>query len=150
MTIVAKKVNATAPLLNTSLPRGIRNNNPGNIRRTTDQWEGIKAVQTDPIYVEFVHPKYGFRAMTRILRNYQKVGVTTVREIIGRWAPHEENPTAHYVKFVAEKLGQHPDSPVNLNSQLLPLIKAMTAFENGTTFADYYGDQTIKEGIALA
>ena len=149
MATLATKANS-APLINTSLPRGIRNNNPGNIRRTTDQWEGMKAVQTDPVYVEFTHPKYGFRAMTRVLRNYQKIGITTVRDMINRWAPNTENPTGNYVNFVADKLGQHPDAEVNLTTQLLPLIKAIVAFENGSSFINYYSDTTINEGIALA
>ena len=29
------------------LPRGIRNNNPLNIRRSKDQWQGLRAQQTD-------------------------------------------------------------------------------------------------------
>ena len=30
------------------LPRGIRNHNPLNVRRSKDQWKGMAEVQTDP------------------------------------------------------------------------------------------------------
>ena len=36
------------------LPRGIRNNNPLNIRRTAkDQWQGLRAQQTDASFCQF-------------------------------------------------------------------------------------------------
>ncbi len=133
-----------------SLPRGIRNNNPGNIRLTSDQWQGLQDAQNDPDFFQFVHPRYGFRAMARILRNYQRRGLTTLREMIGTYAPKSENDTNAYVRFVANELNINPDAELSLDVYLFPLIKAITQFENGRRFADFYGDNTIKEGIALA
>ena len=132
-----------------SLPRGIRNNNPGNIRRTNDQWQGLQTVQNDPDFFQFSHPRYGFRAMARILRNYQRRGLTTI-EMISTYAPATENKTETYINFVTKKLNLSPDSEVNLNKKLFDLIKAITTFENGFRFISFYNDNTIQEGIALA
>ena len=35
------------------MTRGTRNNNPLNIRRSADRWEGTRSEQTDPSFVEF-------------------------------------------------------------------------------------------------
>ena len=34
-------------------PRGLRNNNPGNIRITKDKWQGLKPVQEDKEFSQF-------------------------------------------------------------------------------------------------
>ena len=78
-------------------PRGIRNNNPGNIR-WGDNWQGLVPAdkRTDKSFAQFTQPIYGIRALAKILTNYTKreglpnVGkknIDTVREIIARWAP---------------------------------------------------------------
>lgn len=62
-------------------PRGIRNNNPGNIR-WGDDWKGLvpKDQRTDKSFCQFTTPEYGIRAMIIILRNYQrKYGLDTVK-----------------------------------------------------------------------
>lgn len=69
--------------------RGIRNNNPGNIRRGED-WKGLvrDGQDTDEAFCRFVAPEYGIRAMVLILRRYrQKHNLNTISEIIRRWAP---------------------------------------------------------------
>ncbi len=133
-----------------SLPRGIRNNNPGNIRRTADQWEGMAEVQTDPEFVQFISPEYGFRAMVRILRSYERRGVVTIQDIITTYSPSSENNTTNYIRFVATELDRSPDTAIDLDRDALPLIRAMATFENGARFANYYDDQIIQQGIALA
>ncbi len=45
-----------------SLPRGIRNNNPLNIRRSKDKWQGLRALQTDTAFCQFETMAYGWRA----------------------------------------------------------------------------------------
>ena len=35
------------------IARGIRNNNPLNIRRSKDKCQGMKALQTDPQFCQF-------------------------------------------------------------------------------------------------
>lgn len=131
-------------------PRGIRNNNPGNIRRNAIHWEGMKAKQTDDSYIQFTDPRYGFRAMVRILRNYQRRGLDTLRKIITTWAPPHENNTQAYVTAVADHLHIRPDELLDLDRHLLALLKAIHRHENGILWADYYSDELIQEGIAWA
>lgn len=133
-----------------SLPRGIRNNNPGNIRRTNDRWQGMEESQTDPEFVQFRHPRYGFRAMARILQNYQRRGLTTLRDLISIWAPDTENHTENYITFVANTLKLSPDSDIDLEQYLPSLLQAISTFENGQQFENYYSHTVINEGVRLA
>ena len=82
-------------------PRGIRNNNPGNLRRTDDPWQGLAETQTDTEFFVFQSPIYGIRALARTLIKYQdKHRLCTIRQLIGRWAPNTENDTVAYIKAV--------------------------------------------------
>ena len=45
-----------------NLSRGLRNNNPLNIRHSADKWEGTRIVQTDKSFVQFTSMAYGYRA----------------------------------------------------------------------------------------
>ncbi len=134
----------------TRIPRGIRNNNPGNIRRSADRWKGLHPQQTDPEFFRFTEPIWGIRAMAVILRNYQRRhGLRIVAQIIGRWAPKSENHTAAYVAVVADRIGVTPDAALDLAEpeQLAALIKAMIRVECGR---QPYPDATIRRAIALA
>lgn len=80
-------------------PRGIRNNNPGNIRWGSD-WKGLKkdGKQQDPSFCVFETPEYGIRALAKLLQNYQLLyGLNTPRKIINRYAPPTENETVSYI-----------------------------------------------------
>lgn len=129
--------------------RGIRNNNPGNIELGAP-WQGLREVQTDERFAQFVHPKWGIRAMTRILDNYRKRGIVTVEQIIHTWAPPFENDSNSYVNSVLKSMGLPNEAsgfvPVKEEGDYLPLIKAMIKHENGI---QPYSDETIKEGISL-
>ena len=74
--------------------RGLRNNNPGNIDKGRDEWEGQELPGDDPRFCTFTSMAYGCRALIRTLMTYRmKHGLSTVREIINRWAPPVENNT---------------------------------------------------------
>lgn len=134
--------------INRLTSRGIRNNNPGNILFTDDKWQGLAAEQTDPKFFIFTAPKWGIRAMARILTNYQdRHGLQTMREIINRWAPPSANDTAAYVRSVARQTGLDPDQPINVQVQMFPLVSAIIVHENGQNPFD---SQVIGDGIALA
>lgn len=131
-----------------SLSRGIRNNNPGNIRRTDVQWQGLAESQNDESFLMFESPEYGVRAMARVLRNYQRRhNLKTVEQIIARWAPVSENDTASYVQHVLQQLKLPPNSEIDLgNDDLLTrLIQVMIRHENG----DSIDENTIRNGILL-
>jgi hypothetical protein len=127
-------------------PRGIRNNNPGNIRRTADLWQGMADVQDDPAFVQFTSPEYGIRAMSVILANYRRAGRNTVRKIITRWAPSNENDTEAYVNAVAASLGIDPDQQLGDGDMPL-LIAAIIKHENGV---QPYDIALIEQGVSLA
>lgn len=132
------------------LPRGIRNNNPGNIR-WGDNWQGLKqdGKKQDPSFCVFTHPVYGIRALARLLQNYQKTyGLNTPRKIISRYAPPNENQTQAYIQSVANQLCITPDTPVDLTdvATLTVFVKAIIRHENG--IQPYTVDQ-IQQGIDL-
>ena len=139
-----------AALTRAGLPRGIRNKNPGNIKRNNIQWQGMQQIQNDPVFVQFKAPVYGFRAMARILRSYKNRGLTTIRNIISTYAPSNENNTEAYTRFVANQLNVSTDVQLDIEANMLPLIKAIARFEVGPLFNTAYTDADIQEGIALA
>ena len=101
------------------MTRGLRNNNPLNIRRSTDRWEGTATTQTDQSFVQFKTLAYGYRAAWKTLDTYclrfrRERRVYNVRNIIARWAPPAENDTDAYVRAVVRLsgLGATRTSPV--------------------------------------
>lgn len=131
-------------------PRGIRNNNPGNLRRTKDPWQGLAAQQNDGEFFQFESAVYGLRAIARTLITYQdRHGLKTVRQLIERWAPPVENHTEAYVRFVAKAVGAVPDASVDVHRYevLRPLVVAIVRFENGM---QPYSDAQIDKALALA
>jgi hypothetical protein len=93
-----------------SLPRGLRNNNPLNIRLTNTTWQGQLKPGTDKEFCQFVEMRYGYRAAFVLLHRYYHVwNCKTVRQIINRWAPSSENDTAAYVNRVCKLMMFPPD-----------------------------------------
>ena len=127
------------------MTRGIRNNNPLNLRHSADRWQGARIMQTDPDYVQYKDIKWGFRAAWKILDTYcltfKKEGKAyNVRNIIGRWAPPTENDTDAYVRAVVKLsgLGGNENMPRPKHywnfeevDKLVRLIRAMVCVENG-------------------
>ncbi len=123
------------------LPRGIRNNNPGNIRRIgkPPPWRGLSADQSaDPAFLVFDAPLWGLRALARTLYTYwDKYRLKTVRSIITRYAPPVENDTGAYVAQVAAALNVRPDAPIAATPETwVALMRAIVRQENGV--GDYY------------
>jgi hypothetical protein len=115
-------------------PRGLRNNNPGNIRRSNQVWVGMADKQTDKEFVTFRSMAYGYRAIIKTLRTYRFLhGCITVKEMITRWAPPAENDTAAYIRAVCQDM-QVPDSYLvdpNDRATLVQLAAAISHHENG-------------------
>ena len=126
------------------LPRGIRNNNPLNIRRSKDKWKGLRAVQADAQFCQFESLEYGWRAAFYLLTRtyYHKYRLYTIRTIIRRWAPSSENNTEAYIANVARLTGIAPDEPLGIPSaqpaRWMMLGAAMAIQENGTSSLDYF------------
>lgn len=131
-------------------PRGIRNHNPGNIRWGAD-WQGLKkgGKLQDPSFCVFVNPSFGIRALAKVLINYKKLhSLKTVRSIISRYAPPNENQTLAYIKSVANQLSVHPDDVIDIEEHgvLTVFIKAVIRYENGV---QPYSNEIIQQGIDL-
>ena len=99
-------------------PRNIRNNNPLNIRRSKDKWQGLDAKQSDSSFFKFESMEMGWRAAFVILTKtyYHKYRLFTIRKIIKRWAPSVENDTDAYIKKVSDLTGIDPDEPLGIPS----------------------------------
>lgn len=119
-------------------PRGIRNNNPLNIRKGNN-WKGERPNQKDKAFEEFVSMEYGIRAGFIILRKYITGynGITTkfntIELIVRRWAPPTENATQKYIDFVAKDMGISPRLRLSFGnkSQMVNLVFAMIFVECG-------------------
>jgi hypothetical protein len=124
--------------------RNIRNNNPGNIKKTkenlTNPWQGMKG--TDGEFVVFDTPQNGIRALTKLLYNYQKkYNLYTTTGIITRWAPPDENDTASYIDLVVSKTGVGADEQINLQNNSALTKKFITGIiqkEGSKPAVDYF------------
>ena len=128
---------------------GLRQNNPGNIRRGQEQWGGMSSQQPNNGFIAFESPVMGIRAMTKVLQTYKnKHGIDSIAGVVSRWAPPSENDTARYAKVVSARMGLEPSSNIDLSDPeaLRPLMKAMIFMENSTM---PYEDATLDEGMRL-
>lgn len=115
------------------LPRGLRNNNPLNIR-IGNTWLGEREHPTDNEFEEFVSLAYGIRAAFIILRRYiRRYRLDTVRLIVDRWAPKTENETEKYIQFVCKDTGLMPDTALKYDDKetMCKLVEAMAFVECG-------------------
>lgn len=131
--------------------RSVRNNNPGNIKENGTDWQG--RVGDDGTFVNFSSPSDGNRAMAKTMLTYQdRHGKNTVREIIGRWAPPNENDTDNYINYVSNRMGISPDEEIDLRQEpekFAQMISAMTRMEGGPEAEEYFRD-SVNDGINRA
>jgi hypothetical protein len=146
-----------------SLPRGIRNNNPGNVRVSSSNWIGKVPLSenTDSTLVngqpqlrqafeQFVDMKHGVRCCIKILQNYRaNHGLMTIRDLIHRYAPTNENHTDIYINFIADRTGLNPDVTFNPTKEnMRKLVKAIIRFENGTN-QEWVSDGVFNQAWAM-
>lgn len=130
------------------LPRGIRNNNPLNIR-VGNKWIGEVKSPTDPTFEQFTCMPYGLRAAFIILRRYiLDYKLNTISKIVSRWAPNSENNTIAYIRRVADSMKFDADAPLSYNDKqkMFALVKSMVQVECGWAVDDI----DIKAGYILA
>ncbi|MBS2212153.1 hypothetical protein KEM09_12105 [Carboxylicivirga mesophila] len=120
------------PYTGSDQTRGIRNNNPLNLRQTEIKWRGESVKDDDPDFEEFDSMMLGVRAGLRNMRTlYQRDGKNTIAKIVSTWAPSHENDTESYIQFVVNESGYERDEHLNWNSEeLYPVVKAMCKIES--------------------
>ncbi|WJJ60262.1 peptidoglycan lytic exotransglycosylase [Salmonella phage ST21] len=126
--------------------RGIRNNNPGNIRVSKDQWEGMTG--DDGAFVTFDSPESGVRALGKNLLSYGRQGYDSIEKIINRWAPPNENDTQAYIDSVVAATGIQATQSLDLSDPdtLSSLAQAISFHETGSR----YNPEVYQQGIARA
>lgn len=118
-------------------PRGIRNNNPGNIRYGAFAKSLGATGQDGAGFAVFPTMAAGEKASQDLLGSYIAHGNNTIRKIVSRWAPSNENDTSAYINSVSRTTGISPDSPVG-TAQIPAIAQAMYRQENGTKWASKY------------
>ena len=115
------------------MSRGIRNNNPGNIRLGSP-WNGLVDGH-DTAFCTFGHAVYGIRALCWLLIAYQqRYGLNTINGIISRYAPDSENDTNAYASHVSRKMGVGIDDVIDVTDwdTMLPMVESIIRHENGS------------------
>ncbi len=87
-------------------------------------------------------------AVKQIWRYQSKDGLNTLRGIIYKWAPPNENRTGDYIARVAKATGLDPDAPVDLHdtSTIAAITRAMAQQETGKSL----DPEIFKRGAAMA
>ncbi len=145
-------------------PRGIRNNNPGNIRRNQTKWKGLRPLdeQLDPDFFQFTEMKWGIRAVSRILSNYRsKHGVLSIAQMASRWAPSDDGN--HPIEYAKTVLALYQGQASNIHEEInlsdrdvqFDIIRGILVAENGWSDngrlgADSVSNEAVTEGIELA
>ncbi|EJU6096670.1 hypothetical protein N4Y30_000188 [Salmonella enterica] len=105
-----------------------RFNNPGNLR-----WaEGYETSNTKSgKFAVFPTLDEGVLAATKQLQIYGQRGTNTVRDIVSKWAPSNENNTEEYIRHVVRSTKFNENEKLNLNDPyvLAKLISAMASKE---------------------
>lgn len=114
--------------------RGARNNNPGNIEFGSFS-KARGAVGSDGRFAKFKSPSQGIQAMGDLLGIYQSQhGLSTIAQMIDRWAPPTENDTGAYAARVARAVGVSVSDPIDLRNEpdkFAKMVAAMIEHENG-------------------
>lgn len=137
-----------------SVPRGIRNNNPGNIKVSNSGWLGkipysqntdtdCSTGQVVRTFEQFTEYRFGIRALIKLIENYMvQRNLRTIAQIINRYAPGTENYTEGYINYVSDRIGFAPDVPLLFTRETMRILtRAIAAYENGReaiTDAEFY------------
>ena len=104
----------------------------------------MKREQTDGAFCQFENLVYGWRAAFKLLTRtyYHTYRLYTIRAIVNKWAPPNENNTRAYVENVSRLTGIGADEPLGIPSERparwIALGAAMAIQENGITSIDWF------------
>lgn len=132
------------------ITRGVRNNNPFNVIKSSSRWLGLKpkCQCIDSVFCEFVEMKYGIRCGFVLLRKYIQVYcLSDVRSIISRFAPSSENDTEAYIKFVEDSMCRDGFTPFGIEfgtDKFYSMCLAILRFESSYVTTISYLDSVRK------
>lgn len=132
----------------TDLPKGLRNNNPGNLIKTNIHWNGEVLSNTDGHFEQFIELRYGIRALMRDLINDIRKGKTNVTALITEFAPAFENNTSSYINSVVNSIGTAIIGQLT-QEVLISLCKAIIRVEIGSNYTSYVTNQDYQDAIAI-
>ena len=116
-------------------PRGLRNNNPLNLRITNTPWQGKITPNTDGSFEQFKSLELGIRAaLVNIRTLIRRDRCDRLPLLIGKWAPNSDgNDESAYVKTVAAKANINEKERLMYanKNQMCRLVWAMAFVECG-------------------
>ncbi len=118
------------------LSRGIRNNNPGNIRKGVSRFRGEVFPSQDLEFKQFSTAAWGYRAIFLLIYNYNALyGINTLEGVIKRWVPPCENNTRLYTEVVAQRLRVEPSAYIDASDRetMINFAWSISKIENGET-----------------
>ena len=105
----------------------IAKNNIFNIRQGA-KWKGMTGVRKG--FVEFENQEYAIRAWLILMRTYRRrYGCKTIRQIVTRFAPPNENNTEQYIDYCCEQLRMTADMELEFEIFYVALASAMARME---------------------
>ena len=129
-----KQIQSNGTTIDLDLPRGLRLNNPGNIRISQTKWQGEIIPSADKSFKQFQSLAYGYRAIIKLVRNYFVFyDLNTIEKIINRWAPPHENKTKAYIDFVCKDANIRVNTIIDVynESMMCAIAGAISKMENG-------------------
>lgn len=120
--------------MSAKLSRGLRNLNPGNIRRSAVKYKGECKHSKDPEFKQFRTLEEGYRAIFVLLHTYSIKGYKSVREMINRYAPPSENNTEAYINRLCRLAYINSEQIVDTtdHNQMVAIVAAISLVENGS------------------
>ncbi|MEE1121839.1 MAG: hypothetical protein UHT92_09200 [Prevotella sp.] len=133
----------------TNIPRGIRNNNPANIKYAPqNKWQG--QAKPNQGFCTFITPIYGLRAAYRLIGSYYtRHNLRTVAQIISRWSPDGKTIEDNYAWYVARGCGILSDEEIDIGNEdfMVKFMKGIVKFENTQ---NPYDDKTYRKAYRLS
>lgn len=131
-----------------SAPRGIRNNNPGNLN-FANQAGATKEGGPNGRFAVFESMEHGVAALYKQLQIYFKKGVNTLSSIVKTYAPASDgNNVDAYVSALSKATGKGANEAIDAGdtSTIAKLMKGIVDHENGK---GYISSSDIMGGIQL-
>lgn len=149
----AKPAQTEAPPASGKMTRGLRNNNPGNMRPVS------RNQANDGVFTIYRTPEEGWGALGKQLKAYANAGLDNVASIISKYAPSSENNTGAYIQSVTANMSKRLGSDVGALTRLdlsdprvlKALMQSITEHENFRGASQYFeGASFDKEVLAAA